>query len=347
VFLEEPAKNPEDLRLEMPATESPQRARNPQQRNPENPPSLESLDVKIKNLISQVTKITKKNKITNQHIFFLLYIETMFTGLVESKFKRDFIPLVDKLPISKYEKDIIRDRYINMVVEAERSNARIYVLWYLLTNVVTVSGVLITGLLSIDKSAYVPDSSAEGLFWFIWSLSIALTLANKWLYSFNVHKKFILNSLVLDKLYTEGWAYVAGIGKYMKAPDHTSRHKLFCARIERIKTKSTEVMSEINGNDSKTRDNILNANTISASPNKTPREHHEYPRAHNMPHNMNRIVNIADTNNIRSFQYNEDEDVVISFQDSVPPDVVNNGNSDNVNADLGPTTSRTPPSGSP
>lgn len=166
-----------------------------------------------------------------------------------STFKSKYSKLVDSMTLSRFQKDIIRDRYIHVVSKAESDYRRTTILFLLFTNLITVSGVLITAFVSFDKLNWIDQDTARIIFWVIWSLSIMLTLSNKWLYSFNIHKKYVLNIVILEKLYSEGWSYLAGIGKYKKCVDYDERFKLFCHRIEKIKMKSLESMPEMESSD--------------------------------------------------------------------------------------------------
>lgn len=178
-----------------------------------------------------------------------MILEYPFLRVQMSSFKERYSKLLEGLPLAKYEKNIIIERYIRIVVSAENNYRRTRIFYILLTNTITIAGVLITGLISIDKMDIIDKYVAEILFWIVWSLSIILTLSNKWLYSFNIHKKYVLNTVVMEKLYSEGWMFASGIGRYSKCADYSMRFKLFCARIEKIKTKSLENMPELEAYD--------------------------------------------------------------------------------------------------
>jgi hypothetical protein len=153
------------------------------------------------------------------------------------------------MPLSRFEKDIIKHRYIDVVTHAENDYRRTCIMFILLTNIISIAGVFITGLISLDRLEIINENAGTALFWIVWSLSISLTLSNKWLYSFNIHKKYVLNVTTLEKFYTEGWSFVSGIDRYKNLSDYNARFKLFCTRVERIKMKSLESMPEIESNE--------------------------------------------------------------------------------------------------
>ena len=165
-------------------------------------------------------------------------------------FKTRFSKLLDAMPLSRFEKNIIKYRYIDVVTNAENDYRRTCIMFILLTNIISIAGVFITGLISLDRLKIINENAGTALFWIVWSLSISLTLSNKWLYSFNIHKKYVLNVTILEKFYTEGWSFVSGIDRYKNLTDYNARFKLFCARVERIKMKSLESMPEMESNES-------------------------------------------------------------------------------------------------
>ncbi len=125
--------------------------------------------------------------------------------------------------------------------QTETEYAYTSALFFVLTNVITIAGVLIASLLSLER---ISDKARDGVFWTCWGLAIILTLANKWLYLFNIHKKYVLNTIVLEKLHSEGWQFLAGIGKYEHLlPDE--RFCMFCMRVEKLRQKTLEHIPEM------------------------------------------------------------------------------------------------------
>jgi hypothetical protein len=175
--------------------------------------------------------------------FVLLNIYFRITDMPTS-FRKHYVSLVDALPLTDLEKDIIKDRYMDIVTAAEEARQRTNYVYTILTNIITISGVLITAFVSFNKLSTENDEVTQIFLWVVWCLGIILTVANKWLYVFNVPRNYILNVVLLEKLYTEGWSFVSGIGRY-KTDNHGLRFRLFCSRIEKIKLKSLECMPEM------------------------------------------------------------------------------------------------------
>jgi len=168
----------------------------------------------------------------------MCYSKLLFWG----SFKTRFTKQLNSMPLSQQERDIIINRYVHLVILAEAKNRWSGVFYYLLTNLVTISGVLITAFLSLDKFT----DGVTYTYWVCWSLSIILTIANKLLYAFNINRAYLLSTVVLEKLYSEGWSFVSGVGKY-NIENITERFQIFCSRIEKIKMKTLKTMGGENG----------------------------------------------------------------------------------------------------
>ncbi len=162
-------------------------------------------------------------------------------GASESKFGGRFTTLITGTAFSSYQKSIIVNRSVNLIIETERDHRRSMVAYYTLVSIVVVVGILISSMIILNEM--VVDSQV--LFWIVWGLSIAVALANKLLFAFNVTKKYILNGIVLGKLYSEAWTFLAGSGRYGKHMDLDKRFEVFCDRIEKIKLKSIESATDL------------------------------------------------------------------------------------------------------
>ncbi len=162
-----------------------------------------------------------------------------------SGFAAKFTKLLENLELSRYEKDIILSRFVQVVQHTENQYLRTRLLFLILVQLITIAGVFIAALTPLEKVSWMPPTGSMVIFWIVWSLAIALTLANKWLYAFNIHKKYVLNIIVLEKFYSEGWSFLSGIGHYQNCPLLSDRYMLFCSRIEKLKLKSLENLPEL------------------------------------------------------------------------------------------------------
>jgi hypothetical protein len=163
-------------------------------------------------------------------------------GQSSSTFEQNYVKALTSLPISNYQKEIINNRYVCVVNDATTSFKRTSAAYYALTNIITIAGVLIASLIVLNRFF---AEETELLFWLAWTLSIVLAISNKFLYAFNISKKYVLNGEIVEKLRSEGWSFMVGIGRYKKYTTLDQRFEAFCARIEKLKLKAVESKSEL------------------------------------------------------------------------------------------------------
>lgn len=195
-------------------------------------------------------------------IFFYYYIMHSHTY--------KFSKVLDNMKLTPYQRLIIDERYINIVTSTEKQYFITKMCYFIFTNTITIGGVLVTSFSSFDRvtsTANITSNNtniASNVFmWIVWILGILIAGFSGILQVFNIPKKYTLNYVVLEKLYSEGWSFAAGIGRYDKNID--DRFKLFCRRVEKIRIKSVEAMPDMGNRD---HDDILNIGDDS-DPNST------------------------------------------------------------------------------
>jgi hypothetical protein len=151
------------------------------------------------------------------------------------------------LPLSTNQLKSVRNRYLKIVSDTEWECWRNKFLYNALAWVVTVGSIATTTAVAIGKSPYVDQNNS--LFYYLGMLiPVAVALANKWLYFFNIQKKYIAASEALSKLHAEGWGFATAIGIY-EPGSYTEKFTLFCARIENIQYRSKKIMINIRKTD--------------------------------------------------------------------------------------------------
>jgi hypothetical protein len=155
-----------------------------------------------------------------------------------SDFGDRFESVLKMIPVSQSDTRIIRERYLAIIRQREGDYARIKWAYLILTNIITVAGVLLAALISLEKNTWVGELGPKVIFWFTWAISILIPLSNKLLYVFNVPKKYLLGKASLEKFYSEGWSFLGGVARYREATDIDARVRIFLERIEKIQLKS-------------------------------------------------------------------------------------------------------------
>ncbi len=162
----------------------------------------------------------------------------------EESFAEQFTNGAVGLTLSQAEKSYINDRYIPLVEQALCEAYKRSWQFHILVNFITVAGVLITTFVSLESSLRVPDSAQTGLYWTVVALGACVIIANKFLYIFGIHKKYIITQQTAEKYKTEGWMFLAGVGRYSEPPDR--RILIFCNRIEHLQAKQIQEMTTVN-----------------------------------------------------------------------------------------------------
>lgn len=162
----------------------------------------------------------------------------IFKWLFGRSFRHRFSKVLNHFTLDEYNTSIIKNRYIPEVQFVEREYRRNTFLFMTLTNVITFGGVLLIMFLTLQN--VVSDCQCTNwVFWTCLVLATIVTLANKLLYVFGIPRRYILDNIVMEKLYSEGWQFLSGIGNYA-IEDHKERCMKFLTRVEKIKMKTVE-----------------------------------------------------------------------------------------------------------
>lgn len=175
----------------------------------------------------------------------LRFIMGSCKSVFRPSFGARFMRVADNLEVTDLERAIIKDRYVEIVSEADADYNRTTALFIILSNLITIGGVLLISFLTLQKATNLSKDVTDIIFWINFVLSILVTVSNKTLYSFNIPRKYILNILTLEKYKSEGWTFVAGNGYYQHAKNMRERVKLFASRIEKIKIKSIALLTSV------------------------------------------------------------------------------------------------------
>jgi hypothetical protein len=166
---------------------------------------------------------------------------------------------LNDLPLNTFQKQVIQERFVRVVIDAENACCRTRFIYLALTNIITVFGVIVAALIAAEKAPTTSVANTTGgttapvaagvLSWIALALSMAIVLANKWMFVFHIPKKYVLTEVMMEKYYSEGWSFVGGVGRYTDS-DIGSRFATFCTRIEALTLQVIEIMpSAENGTD--------------------------------------------------------------------------------------------------
>jgi hypothetical protein len=130
---------------------------------------------------------------------------------------------------------------LSFLLREYRSRACCYAaLFYLARLTITVGSLAVPALLSINLKA----DTDPFLYWFTWSISLAVTTSNGILTLFKIDKRFFSLHATMERLRSETWQYLQLSGRYSgilgsshHRPTHRNQYVYFCTQIERIRMK--------------------------------------------------------------------------------------------------------------
>lgn len=168
--------------------------------------------------------------------------------LFSKSFAKRFSEGLNSILIGEEEKNIVGNRYVWIINDLESTFLYLAILYNMLSMFITISGVLISAFISLEKLNLINSTVATVFFWIGWVLSILVIIANKTITGFDLYHKYIVTKNLLEKYKSEGWCFVTGVNEYSQCESHEERYKLFCARIENINISNVKMMYNVEGN---------------------------------------------------------------------------------------------------
>ena len=158
-----------------------------------------------------------------------------------------FDTVLSSLTIHETRKNSVRLRYLELLRTFENRACRYTCMFYLGHLIITVGSLIVPGLLTVQYTATVDNSSQNQIFWLTWAVSLLVTTFNAVLVMFKVDKKYYSLHTTLERLRSEGWQYLELTGRYSGAlthhvvpPTHDNQYRFFCHYVEKIKLKQIE-----------------------------------------------------------------------------------------------------------
>jgi len=185
----------------------------------------------------------------NRIIFRYLFCQCLFS----KTFSADFNEGLKSILIGEDEKKIINNRYVKTIEHLESTFITTAILYNLLSLFITISGVLISAFISLEKLNLINSVAASVFFWIGWVLSILVIIANKTMTGFDIYHKYIVTKNLLEKYKSEGWCFVEGVHIYNSCDSHEDRYKMFCERVEEINLSNVKLLYSKNNNNVQTK----------------------------------------------------------------------------------------------
>jgi hypothetical protein len=130
---------------------------------------------------------------------------------------------------------------LSFLLQEYRKRACCYAfLFYITRLTITVGSLAVPALLSINLKS----DTDPFLYWFTWSISLAVTTSNGILTLFKIDKRFFSLHATMERIRSETWQYLQLSGRYSgilgtshHKPTHRNQYVYFCTQIERIRMK--------------------------------------------------------------------------------------------------------------
>ncbi len=148
--------------------------------------------------------------------------------------QKDIISVIQGLKaLDQDQKNIFESRYVSLLRIYRRRCALYACLFHVGRTIVTVGSISVPSLLSLKSTDF--D-------WLIWTISLAVSIANGIITLFKVDKKYYSLHTTCHALESEGWQFVALTGKYGKphGVDHKVQFPHFSLTIEKIRMNQVQ-----------------------------------------------------------------------------------------------------------
>lgn len=164
----------------------------------------------------------------------------------KSEFSTRFGQLVsmEDNKLDPMSKQILRNRYINLVNSLEVKSKRSGFWYSALNTFTTVGSIIVPALLSVQDRTFTSNATNQdqmnhehNIYWATWSISLLVTLSNAMLRLFSLDKTYITRKLKSSHLKSEGWLFLELAGEYSVYRTHREGFVHFCNQIEKIKTE--------------------------------------------------------------------------------------------------------------
>ena len=130
-----------------------------------------------------------------------------------SHFERKVKSIINTIDLDEFQKKILFKRYVRQVALYEKRTRNFGVTYNTFRTAVTVGSIMIPALLSIQND----EDHGNNIYWTTWGISILITICNGCITLYSLDKNYIVFSMIVQKLKTEGW-------KYFQKPNGYLRH---------------------------------------------------------------------------------------------------------------------------
>ena len=151
-------------------------------------------------------------------------------GDYQTWMRDDYGALVDQLGLTPFNRHVLRSRWLDQILFAERSAGRAQRMHYGLRLVAIVGGVLIPALVGISVTATVGDAARVAAW--ILGVLVAISVAVDGFYHYGDRWRHYRR--LSERLKAEGWLFFELAGPYGRYDNHEAAMRRFGARVEAL-----------------------------------------------------------------------------------------------------------------
>ena len=142
------------------------------------------------------------------------------------------------------KRQLFEERYLRLLETSFKRCRKIALVYNSNRLTITIGSILVPAILSIQRTDYLEHpTAAQALFWFVWTVSLMVTVSNGLMTMFKFDRKYYLFHAAFEQLKTEGWQYLALTGNYKGTAEthtHEQQFPTFAHTVERIRMRQTE-----------------------------------------------------------------------------------------------------------
>jgi len=152
--------------------------------------------------------------------------------------KDNILEVFNTLDLNETHKKVITMRYGSELNSLNRKAKRATYAYMWSTIVSLTLGVLLPGILSIQKSS---ESLETPIYWCSWAISLILTLLQGYSKFFKIDRNYYFYNFNYERFISEGWNYIHLGGRYNTKDTHSGAYKRFMRNVERMKLENVSL----------------------------------------------------------------------------------------------------------
>ena len=170
----------------------------------------------------------------------------------KSDFERRIYPIIDCLDLSNFQKNIIRKRYVKLVLNYEKHYEITHKRYNTCRILISVGSMILPTLQTVQNNENVASFKNE-IFWSAIGTSLTVMIANNLISMFTLDTRYLMYAITCEKLKAIGWQYFESSGMFMNN-DHEGNYVKFWNEVEKI--IKLQIISEFSGSDDKSSKDI-------------------------------------------------------------------------------------------